>query len=218
MIKWLFKTSVQTAIVLLVLSLLGVQPLMNYRDMGTTAVTHWWGSTSTPSKTGSIGISSYSVGAIDDIERDAFNLINKERIKAGLQPTLWDESLYKLSKEHTEAMANRGEMFHSPTGSAVGENAWRASGGGVNRSSLAATMVSGWMSSPLHRAWILHGPIRESVVSITDDKRGQFSSWSFWMSKLSSGPELVERIAREWRSSGSNLDWISWLKQNGYIK
>lgn len=159
-----------------------------------------------------------SITTIENIEHEAFDMINKERVKAGLQPTSWDASLYKLSKAHTEAMANEGEMFHSPMGSAIGENAWGASWGGINRNSLAITMVNGWMSSPLHKAWILHAPIKESVISIVDDKRGQFSSWSFWISKLSSGPELVERIASEWRNSGSNLDWIPWLQSKGYLK
>lgn len=159
-----------------------------------------------------------AIQTIESVEKEAFNLINQERIKAGLQPTVWDNELYKLSKAHTQEMANRGELFHTPMGAVHGENVWGASYGGFDRSLLAIVIVNNWMSSPLHRAWILHAPIKESVVSIVDDQRGQFASWSFWMYKLTSGPELVERIAKEWRDSGSNLPWIEWLISKGYLK
>ncbi len=151
-------------------------------------------------------------------EEAAFTLINVYRQENGAPPTVWDDQLYELSKAHTQEMATRGELFHG-SGDVVGENAW----GGLgyyqyNTDDLAMAIVSSWVESPLHNAWLLHAPIKESVVSIVVTPDGQYASWSFWMNKLTYGPALVEKIVSEWKSSGSELDWIPWLKTKGYLK
>ncbi|MFC2072853.1 CAP domain-containing protein [Chloroflexota bacterium] len=156
---------------------------------------------------------------IEEAEQEAFRLINTIREEAGIPATKWDDELYKLSKQHTQDMANKGELFHTPVGSSHGENAWGGTGYYHYRyDELAKVIVGSWMSSPLHEAWLLHAPIKESVVSIVVTPDGQYASWSFWMNTLDRGPELIERIAQEWRSSGSNLPWIEWLISKGYLK
>jgi len=152
-------------------------------------------------------------------ERKAFELINLMREKAGAPATVWDDKLYGLSKAHTQEMAARGELFHTPMDAPYGENAWGGKGYyRYGEQELATVIVNSWMTSPLHKAWLLHSPIKESVVSIVVSPDGQYASWSFWTSKLSSGPELVMRIADEWKNSGSGLDWIPWLESKGYLK
>jgi len=156
---------------------------------------------------------------IKNAERRSFELINIERVKAGVPATMWDEKLYELSRAHTQEMADRGELFHTPMDAPHGENAWGGKGYyRYGEQELATVIVNSWMTSPLHKAWLLHAPIKESVVSIVVSPDGQYASWSFWTSKLSSGPELVMRIADEWKNSGSGLDWIPWLESKGYLK
>jgi len=156
---------------------------------------------------------------VEEAEQEAFELINTVRQETGVPPTKWSDELYDLSKKHTQEMADRGELFHTPIGAEYGENAWGGQGYyHYHSEELAKVIVSSWMSSPLHRAWLLHPPIEESVVSIVVTEDGQYASWSFWIGKLNRGPELVEKVAREWRDSGSGLDWIPWLISKGYLK
>lgn len=154
-----------------------------------------------------------------ETERLAFELINKERMLNGIMPTQWDDELYRLSKAHTQAMSDKGELFHSPMDSPIGENAWGGAGYyryGTNE--LANVIVDSWMSSPLHRAWILHAPLQKSVVSIVVTPTGQYASWTFRMSEAGEGPELVKQIAEEWRrETGESIPWIEWLKMKGYL-
>ena len=149
--------------------------------------------------------------SIEEVEKEAFSLINQEREKAGLMPTLWDDNLYSLSKAHTEEMANKGELFHTPMGASYAENAWGASWGGISKKDLASRMVNSWMSSPLHRAWILHIPLRTSVVSIVDDNRGQYASWTFRFVG-DGGPPLIQKAYDMWMSeTGGGIPWLTWL-------
>jgi uncharacterized protein YkwD len=146
------------------------------------------------------------------LEKETFVLINVERECAGVPPTKWDDELYRLSKAHTQEMADKGELFHTPMGASYCENAWGAPWGGISRQNLAQTIVDSWMSSPLHRAWILHAPLKTSVVSIVDDSRGQYASWTFWTGEAGTGPPLVKKAYDIWMSeTGGNIPWLDWL-------
>ena len=165
------------------------------------------------------GLTTTQALEIEKAEQEAFKLINAIREEAGIPATKWNDELYKLSKQHTQDMADRGELFHTPVGSSHGENAWGGNGYYHYRyDELANVIVSSWMSSPLHKAWLLHAPIKESAVSIVVNPEGQYSSWSFWMNTLDRGPDLIEKIVAEWKSSGSDLPWIEWLQMEGYLK
>ncbi len=152
-------------------------------------------------------------------ERLAFDMINKIRMLNGILPTKWDDELYRLSKAHTQAMSDKGELFHTPMDAPYGENAW----GGIGYSNydyeeLAEVIVNSWMSSPLHKAWILHEPLQTSVASIIITPNSQFASWTFWTGEAGEGPELVKKIADEWRrETGESIPWIEWLYMKGYL-
>jgi uncharacterized protein YkwD len=158
--------------------------------------------------------------SILELEQETFRLINVERERAGVPATMWDEELYKLSKSHTEEMANRGELFHTPMNASYGENCWGGQGYyNYSGQELARVIVDSWMTSPLHRDWLLHKPIRTSVVSIVLKPGGQYASWTFWTREVGEGPPLVREIAEEWqRETGGNIPWLEWLKMKGYIK
>ncbi len=153
-------------------------------------------------------------------ERLAFDLINERRMLNGLMPTKWNDELYKLSKAHTQAMSDRGELFHSPMDASYGENAWGGEGYiDYGYEELATVIVDSWMSSPLHRAWILHEPLQTSVVSIIVTPNSQFASWTFWTNEAGEGPELVQKIADEWRrETGESIPWIEWLYMKDYLR
>ena len=157
---------------------------------------------------------------MEDAEREAFKLINQIRGGEGLQPTRWDDELYKLSKAHTQKMADKEELFHTPLGASYGENAW--GGFGYHRYSseeLAKVIVNTWMSSPLHKAWILNKSFRTSVVSIVVTPTGQYASWTFWAREIGEGPPLVRKISDEWqRETGGKVPWIEWLYMKGYLE
>lgn len=115
-------------------------------------------------------------------------------------------------------MADRRELFHSPTEIPIGENAW--GGEGYYRfdvDELPEAIVESWMGSPLHRAWLLHQPLQRSVVTVVITPSGQYASWTFWMSEAEEGPELVQRVAEEWqRETNETVPWLEWLDLNGY--
>lgn len=153
------------------------------------------------------------INNIQTTERLTFNLINSERVKTGLPATVWDDNLYQLSKAHTQQMANQKQLFHSPMNDPIGEDAW--GGYGYSRysgNSLAQVIVDSWMSSPLHKAWILHIPIHHSVISIVSDANGQYASWTFWTSEAGAGPPLIQRAYNLWQAeTGGNVPWLTWL-------
>ncbi len=156
---------------------------------------------------------------VEDVEKEAFRLINQAREQEGLHPTEWDEELYKLSKAHTQEMANQGKLFHTPMGASYAENCWGGEGYyKYSMQELARAIVDSWISSPLHKAWILHGPIRRSVISIVITPTGQYASWTFWMSEVGDGPPLVRELSNKWmQETGGSIPWIDWLKIKGYL-
>jgi len=233
-------TTFSVIVILLILAFAGVQPVSMYKD---NLVTQWESYraaqeakeaekvaeaiamtpifvTEAPSKTEiETGPTVTQALKVEEAEHEAFELINAVREDAGVPPTEWNDELYELSKKHTQEMADRGDLFHTPMGAAHGENAWGGKGYYHYRyDELAKVIVGSWMSSPLHEAWLLHAPIKESVVSIVVTSDGQYASWSFWTTNLGGGPALVEKVAREWRNSGSNKPWIDWLISEGYLK
>lgn len=155
--------------------------------------------------------------SLSALEEETFKLINMERNAAGLPSTKWDVELYKLSKAHSQAMADRGELFHTPLGASYAENCWM--GIGYSDDMLPKAIVDSWMSSPLHRAWLLHAPIRTSVVSIVKGPNGVYASWTFWMAEVGEGPALVRELSNRWmQETGGSVPWIDWLKMKGYLK
>lgn len=158
--------------------------------------------------------------AIAEAERETFRLINAERGYIGIPPTVWDDELYELSKVHTQAMAERGECFHSYEYGDVpyGENAWGGeSSYQYTAEELPAMIVDGWKLSPLHWACLLHAPVERSVVSIVITPTGQYASWTFWWSEFGDGPEILQRAVKLWQAeTGGSVPWLDWLDSKGY--
>ena len=110
------------------------------------------------------------------IERRAFEQTNLERKKRGLAPLMWDASLCRMARTHSEDMARIGSFNHlSPDGSRLRE---RAQAVGIAHYTVLGEniaynlgyddpggfAVERWMTSPKHRANILHAEFKSMAV------------------------------------------------------
>ncbi|HEY2865810.1 MAG TPA: CAP domain-containing protein [Pyrinomonadaceae bacterium] len=105
--------------------------------------------------------------AVSSAEMEAFDLINKKRADAGLEPLAWNEQLAALAREHSDDMAEFKYFSHKGTdGTMVDARAdklgimnWSAIGENIafNRgySDAPSFAVTCWMESPGHRQNIL---------------------------------------------------------------
>jgi len=210
--------------VVLVCAFAGIEPLTSYKDRTISFVEQSWQSIRIPSQFPTPApvepvptpVPQSPKQSLLELEEETFRLINVERNRAGAPSTNWDAELYKLSKAHTREMADRGELFHTPIGASYAENCWM--GIGYSDDGLPRAIVDTWVSSPLHRAWLLHEPIRASVVSIVRGSDGVYASWTFWMSEVGEGPALVRELSNKWREeTGGSIPWLEWLKMKGYL-
>jgi uncharacterized protein YkwD len=121
----------------------------------------------------------------NDIERRAFELTNAERQAGGLRRLMWDESLAKLARLHSQNMADDHFFSHrSPDGEMVDDRANKLGivrwiGIGENIAYLngyadpATIAVKKWMHSALHKQNILNGQWQTSAVGAATDKDGK---------------------------------------------
>lgn len=117
------------------------------------------------------------------IERRAFEQTNSERKRQGLSPLIWDASLCRMARIHSEDMARVGSFTHlSPEGSRLRERAEAV--GIVHYTVLGENIaynlgyddpggfaVERWMLSPKHRANILYTEFKSMAVGtfVADD-------------------------------------------------
>ncbi len=111
-------------------------------------------------------------------ERQVFELINKRRAKADLNPLIWNDDAAKIARIHSENMANNkffdhkgldGSMVNNRA-DAIGLSKWRSIGENIayNRgyADPLEFAVEGWMKSPAHRDNILNNRWQESGIGI----------------------------------------------------
>jgi len=217
-------TTFSVIAILLILTFAGVQPLAGYKDNLIESYKAAQAERAAQMEAGEAAEAAAKAEAeaqkLANAEREAFRLINAERGYAGVPPTEWDDELYKLSKAHTQAMADRGECFHSYEYGDVpyGENAWGCETSyHCNAENLPLAIVSGWKLSPLHWACLLHSPVKRSVVSIVVTPTGEYASWTFWLSEFGEGPEILQRALKIWQAeTGGSVPWPVWLDRKGY--
>lgn len=106
---------------------------------------------------------------IEDVEKETFNLINQERIKAGLNPIIWDENLHNGARAWSETMQAEGNLYHDVSGvytQYFAECVYGASWSGYRT---PEQTVEAWMNSSGHRS-ILMGSYRIGAIGIAKDK------------------------------------------------
>lgn len=118
-----------------------------------------------------------TVSATGD-ERRAFDLINVERQKRGLRPLVWDGTLNRLARYHSQNMARAGVLNHvdsdgldlSGRAQVLGLHGWRALGENIaynqGFSDPTAFAVERWMISEKHRENILNGGFTHAGIGI----------------------------------------------------
>jgi len=117
---------------------------------------------------------------VELMERQVVDLVNDIRVGRGSNSLIRDDELYTYSKEHSESMASRQELFHTPMDRPYAENAW---GGEGSTSWTASDIVETWMSSPPHRTWLLCPHLKHIAVGIATSDSGMYASWTFWRSE-----------------------------------
>lgn len=114
----------------------------------------------------------------NNLERQAFNLINSERAKNGLQPLVWDGELCRVARLHSENMGHRNFFDHEgPDGTNLLDRVtargimWRSLGENIaynqGHDDPAGVAVDQWMHSSKHRANILRGNFTHSAIGVT---------------------------------------------------
>jgi len=125
-------------------------------------------------------------GSIRQMERSAFDLVNRERLNKGLAPLIWSDELAVIAREHSDEMAKFFYMDHTDregrdvAGRAhdAGKDDWRSIGENLAyNSGYAAPVehaVAGWMTSPHHRENILSGVWSQTGIGISVNSQGGY--------------------------------------------
>lgn len=118
-------------------------------------------------------------------EQRVLQLINQERASKGLQPLVWDATLSRAARMHSENMANRGFFNHvAPDGSTAstrikqcGMHGWSALGENIafnqGFEDPVAFAVEQWLKSPMHRQNMLSPMWSSSAVGIATAPDGR---------------------------------------------
>ncbi len=116
------------------------------------------------------------------MERQVVASANAERQARGAAALVWDEELAAIALAHAEAMASRGEMFHSSVDRPYAENCWMGSATYHD----AETIVQSWMASDHHRTWLLCPSLKHVGVGISRNGASMYAAWTFWRAETAS--------------------------------
>ena len=145
--------------------------------------------------TGQLAHATVPVFAADALERQAFELINAQRVARGEVPLIWDDELCAMAREHSTNMARRGFFDHDdPEGNSTVDRArsrgirgWQALAENiaVNKgyANPAAFAVERWMTSSKHRFNILYSAFNRSAVGVARTPDGQILFTQVFMSR-----------------------------------
>lgn len=110
-----------------------------------------------------------------ELERQMLDLVNQERVKAGLQTLALDEELTAVARQHARDMFARGYFAHNtPEGRTPFERldaagiAYRAAGENLALAPTLSLAHTGLMNSPEHRANILRPEFGRVGIGIID--------------------------------------------------
>jgi S1-C subfamily serine protease len=121
---------------------------------------------------------------IEALEQEVVAFANLERSAREIAPLIWDDELGRIAREHSQEMAERGELFHSSVDKPYAENCWGGSPGSFHYFG-ASDIVNTWMESPKHRTWLLCPHLKHIGVGIAVSDGAMYASWTFWRSETS---------------------------------
>jgi uncharacterized protein YkwD len=123
---------------------------------------------------------------ITSVEKQAFDLINKKRSEAGLEPLVWNDELAELARLHSQDMADQKYFSHRGSdGSMVDDRAdklgiknWSAIGENIaferGFDDAANFAVERWMESPTHKQNLLDKRWKETGMGVAILPDGTF--------------------------------------------
>jgi uncharacterized protein YkwD len=181
-------------VILVIAAFTGIEPFSTWKDTAIAKVSEWWDSIGhTANNTTTAVVPTYATSATRtstpassfiseeqntlSIGEEVVELVNDIRAQRGSSKLSWDDTLYKYSLEHSKAMANKRDLFHSDMNMPYAENAW---GGEGSTSWGADTIVDSWMNSPKHRTWLLCPSLKHIAVGVAYSNNGMYASWTFW--------------------------------------
>lgn len=123
----------------------------------------YWKETSNPPRT-----EETTQPGVLDIEIETFDLINQERIEAGLHPIVWDDNLHDGARGWSENMQAEGKLYHDTAGVHSEYFAECIYGASWSYYRTPRQTVDSWMSSSGHRE-ILMGSYRIGAIGIAKD-------------------------------------------------
>jgi uncharacterized protein YkwD len=136
-----------------------------------------------------------SAATVADLEKKAFQLINQKRAEIGLGPLVWNETVAKIARLHSENMAQFKFFSHTGRdGSTVSDRAdslgisrWRAIAENIafNRGyeKPVESAVERWMQSTGHRENLLNGGWQESGLGIAVTEDGAYYFTQVFLSR-----------------------------------
>jgi uncharacterized protein YkwD len=140
------------------------------------------------------------VDEITSLAKKAVDLVNQERVKAGLNPLKWNDQLAVAATAYAQEMASRGFFAHnSPDGSTPVERARRSGyqaygwgdvyvGENLGRGYNSAESVhQAWMNSEGHRTNLLLPKYRELGIGIAVAADGT----RYWAQEFGSRPKVL---------------------------
>jgi len=113
-----------------------------------------------------------------ELERQAFDLLNKRRIENGLQPVIWSDEVARVARIHSQNMAKNNFFSHQgldglmvdKRADSFGLKNWRRIGENIayNRgyANPVEYAVLRWMQSATHRENLLSDKWKESGVGV----------------------------------------------------
>jgi uncharacterized protein YkwD len=125
------------------------------------------------------------VSSLSSLERRVFDLVNNERVQAGLPALMWLDRVATVARYHSTNMATNNFFSHvDPQGRRSGKRAdqlgvsdWKQIGENIawlSGNDPAARVVRCWMQSPGHRQNILEGSYRESGIGLSIAADGKY--------------------------------------------
>lgn len=127
-----------------------------------------------------------SAALIASLEKQTFELINKKRADAGLEPLAWSDDLAELARLHSQDMADQKYFSHRGSdGSIVDDRAdklgikdWSAIGENIaferGFDNAANFAVDRWMESPAHKQNLLDKRWKETGMGVAILPDGTF--------------------------------------------
>ena len=136
----------------------------------------------------------------NESENEVFELLNGERKEQGLSELHWDDALFKAARQHALLMLSLNSLEHQLPGEPGLEERITAAGArftyiaeNIAIGKDAATIHSGWMHSPGHRANILNPRITAVGIAVVNSPAGLFAVQDFSRAFANMSPELQEK-------------------------